>query len=81
MMFVILDNFVNARRSVPERLAQITGQPVTVIEGDVRDAETGWRRFLADHEIGSVVHFAALKAVGESMVPATWIISMSTSPG
>jgi len=64
---VILDNFVNARRSVPERLAQITGQPVTVIEGDVRDAERV-AQVLADHEIGSVVHFAALKAVGESMV-------------
>ena len=63
---VILDNFVNAQRSVPERLAQITGRPITLIEGDVRD-ERLVTQVLADHGIEAVVHFAALKAVGESM--------------
>jgi UDP-glucose 4-epimerase len=63
---VILDNFVNARRSVPDRLAQITGKPVTVVEGDVRNMDTV-SRILLDHRIDAVVHFAALKAVSESM--------------
>ncbi|MBF9059498.1 UDP-glucose 4-epimerase GalE [Rhodobacterales bacterium HKCCSP123] len=63
---VILDNFSNARRSVPDRLAQITGRPVQVIDGDVRDAGL-LSRTLVDQEIEAVVHFAALKAVGESM--------------
>jgi UDP-glucose 4-epimerase len=63
---VILDNFSNARRSVPDRLAQITGKPVQVIDGDVRDAALV-SRVLVEHEIEAVVHFAALKAVGESM--------------
>jgi UDP-glucose 4-epimerase len=63
---VIYDSFANARRSVPERLAQITGRPVQVIDGDVRDAEL-LSRTLIDRGIEAVVHFAALKAVGESM--------------
>ena len=64
---VILDNFSNARRSVPDRLAQITGRPVTVVEGDIRDASVLASVF-AGRDIDAVVHFAALKAVGESMV-------------
>lgn len=63
---VIFDNFCNARRNVPDRLAQITGQPVVCIEGDVRSSETLSQVF-ADHSIDAVVHFAALKAVGESV--------------
>jgi len=64
---VILDNFVNAHRSLPERLEKITGKQPTVIEGDVRSAETLATVF-AEHQIDAVVHFAALKAVGESVV-------------
>lgn len=63
---VILDNFSNAKRTVIDRLAEITGQPVVCIEGDVRDRAC-LDRVLRDHEIGAVVHFAALKAVGESV--------------
>lgn len=64
---VILDSFANARRSVPDRLAQITGRPVKLVEGDVRD-EALLTRVLVEQGIEAVVHFAALKAVGESMV-------------
>jgi UDP-glucose 4-epimerase len=63
---VVLDSFVNARRSVPERLAQITGRPVSLIEGDVRDGDL-LARIFAEQTIDAVVHFAALKAVGESV--------------
>ena len=63
---VILDDFSNAQHSVPARLEQITGQPVTVIDADVRDADALDKVF-ATHTIDAVVHFAARKAVGESM--------------
>ncbi len=63
---VILDNYTNARRDVPARLAQITGRPTHNIEGDVRSAETLASVF-AEQRIDAVVHFAALKAVGESV--------------
>ncbi|NKX44960.1 UDP-glucose 4-epimerase GalE [Roseicyclus persicicus] len=64
---IILDNFSNARASVPARLERITGKPVTCVEGDVRDAARLAEVFAA-FPIDAVVHFAALKAVGESMV-------------
>ncbi len=63
---VVLDNFSNARADVPDRLEVITGAPVVVYRGDVRDAELLARVF-AETEIAAVVHFAALKAVGESV--------------
>jgi len=64
--FVILDNFSNSRRSVPERLARITGAPVACVEGDVRDAALV-ARVLREHAVDAVLHFAGLKAVGESV--------------
>lgn len=64
--FVILDNFSNSRRSVLERLARITGKSPLCVEGDVRDPALLARVF-KDYAISAVVHFAGLKAVGESV--------------
>lgn len=63
---VILDNFANASRRVPGALEQITGLPVTLVEGDVLDRPMLDRLFAA-HAFDAVIHFAALKAVGESV--------------
>ena len=63
---VILDNFVNARTDVPDRLKQITQRPVTCLRADVRDIDQIRAAFDA-HDFDGVVHFAALKAVGESI--------------
>lgn len=60
----ILDNFHNARRDVPDRLAQITGAAVPVLECDIRDPDALDRAF-AGQEFDAVVHFAALKSVPE----------------
>lgn len=62
----ILDNFQNASRSVIERLEELTGKPVAVAEADVRDATTLGGLF-SEHQFDAVVHFAALKAVSESV--------------
>ena len=62
---VILDNFSNARADVPDRLEVITGAPVTFHRADVLDKEALAEVFAA-HRFDAVVHFAALKAVGES---------------
>ena len=64
--YVILDNFSNSKPSVLERLARITGKPPVFVEGDVRDGEL-LARVLREHQITSVIHFAGLKAVGESV--------------
>ena len=63
---VILDNFSNARSDVPVRLEMITGAPVPVYRCDVLDADAVARVFSA-HKFDAVVHFAARKAVGESV--------------
>jgi len=63
---VILDNLCNSRRSVVERIARIAGRGAAFVGGDIRDAALLDRVF-AGHKIEAVVHFAGLKAVGESV--------------
>jgi UDP-glucose 4-epimerase len=63
---VILDSFYNSHRSVLERLAKILGKNIPCVEGDVRDSELV-RKALKDYKIDAVMHFAGLKAVGESV--------------
>jgi UDP-glucose 4-epimerase len=62
---VVLDNLSNSSVVSLERVKGITGRSVTFVEGDIRDRAC-LRQLLADNQIGSVIHFAGLKAVGES---------------
>jgi UDP-glucose 4-epimerase len=64
--FVILDNFSNAQHSVIERLDRVVGAKLALVEGDVADAELVGR-VLRDYRVNAVIHFAASKAVGESV--------------
>ncbi len=61
----ILDNFANARRDVPDRLAKITENPTRVFDCDIRNAAEVTQVFAAGR-FDAVVHFAALKSVPES---------------
>ncbi|MDA9207809.1 UDP-glucose 4-epimerase GalE [Octadecabacter sp.] len=63
---VIFDNFSNAKPDVPSRLQDISGDAVHVIQGDVLNRDELAAVFDA-HKIDGVVHFAAKKAVGESV--------------
>ena len=63
---VILDNLCNASPKVVRRIEAITGQAPVFIEGDIRDRAL-LQKIFAEHKIDSVIHFAALKAVGESV--------------
>jgi UDP-glucose 4-epimerase len=63
---VILDNFSNAKSDVPNRLQDIAGQMVEVFQGDVLN-RADLDNVFAAHKIDGVVHFAAKKAVGESV--------------
>ncbi|MCP2039562.1 UDP-glucose 4-epimerase [Neisseria sp. HSC-16F19] len=63
---VILDNLSNASPKVLERITAITGVQPVFYEGDVRDRAL-LREIFARHNIHAVMHFAALKAVGESV--------------
>jgi UDP-glucose 4-epimerase len=63
---VIVDNLVNSKREAVRRIARIAGREPVFVEADVRDAAALDRAF-ASHPIDAVVHFAGLKAVGESV--------------
>ena len=63
---VIADNFVNSSPEAAEYIAKITGEPVPLFEVDVTDREA-MRRLFRKYDIDAVMHFAALKAVGESV--------------
>ena len=63
---IILDNFSNSKPAVLRRIEEITGTHPFHIDGDIRD-RTLLDRLFAEHDIDSVIHFAGLKAVGESV--------------
>ncbi|MFA7057003.1 MAG: UDP-glucose 4-epimerase GalE [Candidatus Cloacimonadales bacterium] len=62
---VVLDNLSNSSELALERVKAITNKDVTFVKGDIRDQEC-LRTIFSDHEIEGVIHFAGLKAVGES---------------
>jgi UDP-glucose 4-epimerase len=61
-----LDNFCNSSRVVIDRIETITGKKPVFVEGDVRDRKLLDSLF-RQHRISGAIHFAALKAVGESV--------------
>jgi UDP-glucose 4-epimerase len=63
---VILDNLCNSKPAVLERIARLAGTPPAFVQGDVRDRSL-LDRVLSDEHIDAVIHFAGLKAVGESV--------------
>mgnify|MGYP000668063791 CR=1 FL=1 len=63
---VIVDNLSNSKREVLHRLHEITGQDVPFYEIDVADM-TALAKVASEHEFDAIIHFAGLKAVGESV--------------
>ena len=62
---VVVDNLVNSNRESLERVERITGKKVAFYEGDVRDGAL-LDRIFREYAVDWVIHFAGLKAVGES---------------
>lgn len=63
---IVLDNLCNSSCDSLKRVEQITGKKIPFIQGDIRDAALLDKLF-AGHSIDAVIHFAGLKAVGESV--------------
>ena len=63
---VVVDNLCNSNPKSLDRVEELTGKKVKFYEGDVRD-EALLRKIFAENEITAVIHFAGLKAVGESV--------------
>lgn len=62
---VVIDNFYNSCPKAVERVEKITGKKVKLYDGDIRDKKL-LRKIFAENKIDCVIHFAGLKAVGES---------------
>jgi UDP-glucose 4-epimerase len=62
---LVVDNLANSSEESLKRVEQITGKTVSFIKGDVRDNDL-MQQIFTDHAIQAVIHFAGLKAVGES---------------
>lgn len=63
---VIIDNLSNSKREVVDYIKLITGKKVKFYEGDVCDKKIV-RKIFKENKIDAVIHFAGLKAVGESV--------------
>lgn len=75
---VVLDNLCNSSPKSLERVKEITGKTVKFYEGDVLD-RTLLQKIFAENTIHSVIHFAGLKAVGESVQkPAEYYLNNVT---
>ncbi len=66
MGVVVIDNLVNSSAKAIERVEQITGKHVDFYENDVRD-RAALDRIFEKHDINCAIHFAGLKAVGQSV--------------
>lgn len=62
---VVIDNFVNSSKESLNRVQKICGKAVKLYEGDVRDRKL-LEKIFTEQKIDCVIHFAGLKAVGES---------------
>lgn len=63
---VVFDNFSNSHPEVLNRVEQITGRKPVLVQGDIRDQST-IESALRQYQCQAVIHFAGLKAVGESV--------------
>ncbi len=63
---VVVDNLDNSSKESLNRVETITGKKVKFYENDVRDKQ-GLRKIFSENKIEAVIHFAGLKAVGESV--------------
>ena len=70
---VVIDNLSNSSPTSLARVKEITGKDVCFFEGDIRDRALLQSVFKEHNDIDAVIHFAALKAVGESTeMPLTY---------
>ncbi|MCQ2436806.1 MAG: UDP-glucose 4-epimerase GalE [Clostridia bacterium] len=63
---VIVDNFVNSSSAALDSIRKITGKEFTFVEADLRD-RAAMKQLFDAHAVDAVIHFAGLKAVGESV--------------
>ena len=64
--FVVYDNLCNSSKEALKRAEKIINKPIPFVQGDIRD-QKALEELFSNYDIDSVIHFAGLKAVGESV--------------
>ena len=64
--FIVYDNLSNSSQESLKRVEKIIGKSITFINGDIRDTQK-LKEVFSSHTINSVIHFAGVKAVGQSV--------------
>jgi len=64
--FIVYDNLSNSSEESIKRVEKIINKKITFIQGDIRDKQK-LKEVLESYDIDSVIHFAGLKGVGESV--------------
>jgi len=64
---VIMDNLHNSSKVAVDRIKEITGKEIPFYQNDIRD-KAALKTIFSENKIESVIHFAGLKAVGESVL-------------
>ena len=67
---VVVDNFCNSDMAAVDGIKKVSGMVFPFYQADLRDA-TAMDKIFAAHDIGCIIHFAGLKAVGESVAMPT----------
>ena len=62
-----IDNFINCKRDVVDKLEKITKQNIEFYEADIKDTES-LIKIINENKVSSVIHFAALKSVSDSLI-------------
>lgn len=75
---VVYDNLSNSSQEAISRVSAIIGEPIQFIEGDIRDSNL-LKEVFASHQFFGVIHFAGLKAVGESVAKPLMYYSNNVS--
>lgn len=70
---IVFDNLSNSSKESLNRVQEITQKSLTFVEGDIRNSDELDQVF-QDHAIDAVIHFAGLKAVGESQKNRLFIL-------
>ncbi|ENQ3106088.1 UDP-galactose 4-epimerase [Bacillus sp. 491mf] len=68
---IVVDNFSNSKPEALKRVREITGKDFTFYQADILDKER-LDRIFGENQIDAVIHFAGLKAVGESVTLPLW---------
>ena len=78
---VVLDNFVNSKPEALKRIREITGKDFKFYEADLLRQSRRWSGCSSENQIDAVIHFAGLKAVGESCAHSAARTIATTSTG